>query len=377
MKPLLKVPISLLAFLFLPFAGALSQQESSKHTFNPDEIQILMNPDVDIVYHVLAYFSVPGDPSNLYSADYLQQIRKAKQDLEVGQTKLDLAAPQMEKAYRLMPRLRFLNLALFMADDFVSFKQALSMIDFNFRTEAQDSRESLEQRKAKEGGAPLLFGNSKRLIPLLRNRFPDPQERQFLKQFAECLEDERSQFYKVYREARGELDQQSFDRFQLFWKSEGVRMLQPWVAKSGVNVFNIYLCPVMKRNGRGVPVNQEQSVLFNVVAPLPDTKDQLLQVFFVILHETTHRITDLIVDSATFSSEDQQSISRENAVFYADHVYLKGRFPQHHLGYLKFFLSLENSKSSLPGNLENEFLKSYPLAPALKSSIDQAVKDLQ
>ena len=377
MKQLMKVPISLFVFFLLSFAGALSQQESSKHSFNPDEIQILMNPDVDIVYHVLAYFSVPGEPSNLYSPDYLQQIRKAKQDLEVGQTKLDMAAPEMEKTYRLMPRLRFLNLALFMADDFVSFKQALSMIDFNFRTEAPDSRESLEQRKAKEGGAPLLFGNSKRLIPLLRNRFRDPQERQFLKQFAECMEDERSQFYKVYREARSELDQQSFDRFHPFWKSEGLRMLQPWVAKSGVNVFNIYLCPVMKRNGRGVPVNQEQSVLFNVVAPLPETKDQVLQVFFVILHETTHRLTDLIVDSATFSSEDQQSISRENAAFYADHVYLKGRFPQHHLNYLKFFLGLENSKSPVLGNLENEFLKSYPLTSALKGAVDQAVKGLQ
>jgi hypothetical protein len=31
-----------------------------------------MNPDIDIVYHTLAHFNVPGDPSNLYSTDYAQ-----------------------------------------------------------------------------------------------------------------------------------------------------------------------------------------------------------------------------------------------------------------------------------------------------------------
>jgi hypothetical protein len=94
---------------------------------------------LDIVYHTLAHFAVPGDPSNLHSKAYIEQIRQAKKDLEVGQTKLDQFQAALEASYRKLPGLRFLNLAPFMADDYASFKQALAMIDFNFRNEAEDS----------------------------------------------------------------------------------------------------------------------------------------------------------------------------------------------------------------------------------------------
>lgn len=353
-----------------------SASEISTHSFDPKQIQISLNTDLDIVYHTLGHFSLPGDPANLHSKDYLEHIRQAKRDLEVGQTKLDQFLPPLEAAYCKLPGLRFLNLAPFMADDYASFKQALAMIDFNFRNEAEDSRESYEQRKAREALAPLLFGNTRRLIPLFKNRFPDPAEHQFLKQFAECMDDERDRFYKHYREARTEVDQMSRERFEQFWKGEGFSILSPWASRSGVNVFNIYLCPVMKRNGRGVPVNQEQRVLFHVVAPLPETQVEALQSFLVVLHETTHRLTDRLADAAGAALESQKTASRENAAFYADHVFLKSRHPQHHAAYLKFFLSLDHS--SLPAAaLEKEFLKSYPLEAALRSALDQLVKSLQ
>ena len=212
--------------------ATLHSDQSSTRTFDPHDIQILMNPDIDIVYHTLAYFSVPGDPSNLFSSDYIQQIKKAKQSLETAESKLDQFSPQLEKKYREMPSLRFLNLAPFMADDYASLKQALSSIDFNFRSQTdEDVRESPEDRKAKSGNTPILFGNSRRLIPLLKNRFPDPAEHQFLKQFAECMDDERTLFYKNYREVRTELDQQGYERFLKFWKVDGLKMLYPLGSK--------------------------------------------------------------------------------------------------------------------------------------------------
>jgi len=355
--------LSLLATSLVLFSQAVSQ------TFNPSEIQILMSPDIDIVYHTLAHFSVPGDPSNLFSSDYVNQIRQGKQDLEVGQTKLDLMCSQLEQSYRQLPRLRFLNLAPFMADDYASFKEALLMIDYQVEKETpEDTRESLEERKAQDKARPLLFGNAKRLIPLFQKRFPNPQEREFVKQFAECMEDEQSKFYKTYRDARTEIDQQNFEKFVQFWKSEGARILSPWAAKSRVNVFNIYLSPVMKNNGRGVPVNQDQRILFNVVAPLPETRDQTAHALFVILHETTHRLTDNLVENS--------EADRENAAFYADQLYFKTHYPQYYSDYLKFFLNLAGNRQFNISSLEDQFLKSYPLSPSLKTSVAELVKKL-
>ena len=365
--------MALLAFKICVFFS----EQSSRRAFDPHDIQILMNPDIDIVYHTLAYLSVPGDPSNLFSPEYMAQIKKAKQDLETGPTKLDQYSPQLEEIYRRMPRLRFLNLAPFMADDYASLKQALSMIDFSFRTqEDDDTRESPEERRAKNPNSPILFGNSRRLIPLLKNRFPDPVEHQFLKQFAECMDDERTRFYKNYREVRTELDQQGYEKFLKFWKGDGLNMISPWAKKSNLNVFNVYLCPVIKRNGRGVPVNQEQRILFNVVAPLPERSSQVVESFFVILHETTHRLTDDLLDSRkSLNADSSDATSYENAVFYADQIYLKTVFPRYHVMYLKFFLSLENS-SLEEAPLESEFLKNYPVSDTLKRAIEQLIKDI-
>ena len=80
-------------------------------------------------------------------------------------------------------------------------------------------------------------------------------------------------------------------------------------------------------------------MLFHVVAPLPESKVESLQSLFVVLHETTHRLTDRLVDSAASIPEHQKAVSRENAAFHADHIFLKARYPQHHEAYLKFFLS--------------------------------------
>jgi hypothetical protein len=168
-------------------------EDNAPRAFNPNEIQILKNTDVDVIYHCLAHFSLPGDAANLYSSIYLKQIQKAKRDLEVDPTRLDLAAKELGEMYRKSPGLHFLNLAFFMADDYVSFKQALLSIDFKDE-EPENPNETLAERRERDKKIPLVFGNARRLIPLFQKRFPAVEEREFLKRFAECMEDEYSRF---------------------------------------------------------------------------------------------------------------------------------------------------------------------------------------
>lgn len=369
------VPLILSTVLvWLP--GGCAQGISSR-TFNPEEIRVQVSVDVDIVYHALAHFSLPGDPSNLYSEGYAAQILQAKKDLETGLTKLDQRCKEMEPAYQQHPRLRFLNLALFMADDYSSFKQSLLKVDDPFSPEPEPgNKETLEERRLRDSRTGLIFGNTRRLIPLYQKRFPDPTERQFVKLFAECMDDEYSKFYKVYREARIELDQSSFERFMKYWDSDGLNQLKPWAARSEVNVFNIYLSAVLKSNGRGVPVNEEQRVIFNVVAPLPETQDQTVTTLFVIMHETTHRLTDAIVETVQPAQGDDFATIRENAVFFADLLYVQSRYPRLLSRYMKFFLNLPPEKQIESALLEDLFHKTYPLSPAIQTRMGQLVKSL-
>jgi hypothetical protein len=375
MRQLISVFAVAAAMLFFP--RSFISSETSSRLFDPNQIRIVLNPDLDIVYHTLAYFFLPNDASNLYSADYINLIRQAKRDLEVPPTKLDSMRLELEESYRKMPRLRFLNLAPFMADDYASFKQALLMIDYDVEKEQpEDSRETMELRKAQGKTTPLIFANTKRLIPLFEKRFPDPAERRFVKQFAECMDDEQDHFYRQYREARSEIDQQSLEQFTQFWHSEGLGMIWPWAVKSAVNVFNVFLSPVMRSNGRGVPVNQGEQVIFNVVTPLPETREMVLGSLFVILHETTHRVTDRLVEERPSSSPVDSGTLRENLVFYADHLYLKNRYGQHHAAYLRFFLGSGSARQSSVEALEREFLKTYPLPSSLIGAVEDLVKGL-
>lgn len=369
----LKTYPAIVVFITLLHTAILGNSASA--AFDPNRIQILMNPDLDVIYHTLAHLNVPDDVLNLFSESYIKKIRQAKEDLEVGATLLDHELGVLQQRYREYPRLRFLNRAPFMADDLSSFKQALALIDYNDRTQTIPGF-----NKGKRGKKPLMFYNSQRLITLFRNKFPATEERAFAKQFASCLEDENFRFYKLYREARGEWDQLGMELFKGFWKRQGLSILWPWASNCGANQFKVFLSPVMNKNGRGVPIVKGQDLLFHVVVPLPTSQQEAMHAFFVLLHETIHRSTDdLVVVNVLSDPVDlntQMAGMRENAAFYAGYLYLKTRFPKYRRPYLSFFLQIASKEASAVDALESLFAQSYPLNEASKRQINTFISDL-
>lgn len=340
--------------------------------FDSSRIRISTNPHLDVIYHTLAHFNLPGDRFNLFSEDYVRRMDQAKRDLEVGETRLDREAAALEQQYRRRPRLRFLIRAPFLADDLSSFRQALALIDYDFRTRTVPVGPKGRRRKE-----PLMFGNSRRLIPVFRNHFQALQEREFAKQFAGCLEEEHSRFYMLYREARTEWDQQGVEWFTGFWKSQGMSILEPWASRSEASRFQVFLTPVMKGRGLGVPVEQGGEVLFHVLAPLPESRREAMHSFFVLLHETARRSTDaLAVFPGSSGSSGRDSVAsgvRKNAALVAGHLYLKARFPRVHRSYLRFVLKLPAGKVSEVESLEPLFARRFPLDPASRRRVEALV----
>ena len=338
-------------------------------------IRILTDPNLDVIYHTLAHFNLPGDPFNLFSEDYVRRMDRAKRDLEVGETRLDREAAALEQHYRQHPRLRFLIRAPFLADDLSSFRQALALIDYDFRTRTVPVGPRGKRRKE-----PLMFGNSRRLIPVFRNHFQAPQERAFAKRFAGCLEEEHSRFYMLYREARTEWDQQGVEWFARFWKSQGMSILEPWASRSGVTRFNVFLTPVMKGRGLGVPVEQGDEVLFHVLTPLPESRREAMHSFFVLLHETARRSTDPLAvfpgSSSPSNRSSREAGVRKNAALVAGHLYLKARFPGVHRSYLSFFLQLPAGRVSEVESLEPLFARRFPLNLASRKRVEAFVSRL-
>ena len=343
--------------------------------FDSSRIRILSDPNLDVIYHTLAHFNLQGDRFNLFSEEYVRRMEQAKQDLEVGETRLDREAAALEQHYRQRPRLRFLIRAPFLADDLSSFRQALALIDYDFRTRTIPVGPKGRRRKE-----PLMFGNSRRLIPVFRNHFQARQEREFAKRFAGCLEEEHSRFYMLYREARTEWDQQGVEWFTRFWKSRGMSILEAWASRSDVTRFKVFLTPVMKGRGLGVPVEQGDEVLFHVLTPLPESRQEAMHSFFVLLHETARRSTDALAvltgSSSPSNPDSMESGVRKNAALIAGHLYLKARFPGVHRSYLSFFLQLPPGKVSKAESLEPLFARRFPLDPASRKRVEAFVARL-
>ena len=343
--------------------------------FDSGRIRILSDPNLDVIYHTLAHFNLPGDRFNLFSEDYVRRMEQAKRDLEVGETRLDREAAALEQHYRQRPRLRFLIRAPFLADDLSSFRQALALIDYDFRTRTIPVGPKGRRRKE-----PLMFGNSRRLIPVFRNHFQARQEREFAKRFAGCLEEEHSRFYMLYREARTEWDQQGMEWFTSFWKSRGMSILEAWASRSDVTRFKVFLTPVMKGRGLGVPVEQGDEVLFHVLTPLPESRQEAMHSFFVLLHETARRSTDALAvftgSSSPSNRDSMESEVRKNAALLAGHLYLKARFPGVHRSYLSFFLQLPAGKVSKGESLEPLFARRFPLNSASRKRVEAFVSRL-
>lgn len=369
------LPRHLILFASLALASVLLWGHRPLSAFDSSRIEILSDPNLDVIYHTLAHFNLPGDRFNLFSEDYVRRMDQAKRDLEVGETRLDREAASLEERYRQRPRLRFLIRAPFLADDLSSFKQALALIDYDFRTRTVPVGPKGRRRKE-----PLMFGNSRRLIPVFRNHFQAPQEREFAKQFAGCLEEELSRFYMLYREARTEWDQQGVKWFTRFWTSRGMSILEPWAARSEATQFKVFLTPVMKGRGLGVPVEQGGEVLFHVLTPLPESRQEAMHSFFVLLHETARRSTDALAvfpgasgPSGPSNRDSLESRVRRNAALVAGHLYLKTRFPGVHRSYLSFFLQLPAGKASEAESLEPLFARRFPLDPASRRRVEAFV----
>lgn len=351
----------LLFFTCACLAGGIALGQETAPVSSPaNTIKISCNWEVDVVYHTLAHFPLPGNPANLHSTRYVQSIQKAKRDLEVGPTRLDQEIGRLVPVYQKLPSLQFLNLAFFMADDFASFKQALFNIDTK-PEELEEPAETLAQRRERDKNRPLLFGNARRLIPAFQKRFNSQEERDFIKSFAACLEEEYNRFYRPYRESRQEIDEASLSTFERYWNEEGRSFCAPWVARGKSKEVLVYLCPVMKRVGRGVPVTLDQQVQLNIVAPLPDTREAAILSSLIVLHESIRPVSDEWVEALLPKDESQSARIREYAAFSVGRLFLRQHIPGLYSKFLKFFLDLPSQDQRSIELLEKEFEKAYPL----------------
>ena len=343
--------------------------------FDPNRIKILIRTDLDIIYHTLAHLDLLNCSSNLFAQSYLKEIRQAKNDLKIGITRLDKERDTLGINYHKYSSLRFLYKAPFIADDFSSFKQALELIDYNFRTKSTRSL-----GKGKERKSPLMFRNSQRLVTIFQKHFSSKGERDFAKRFAACLDEEFVSFYQLYREARIELDQSGIELFSKFWKTKGLKILWPWAFYSGAKEFKIYLSPVMYRNGLRAQVIEGSNLSFFVVAPLPKTLSEAIHSFFVVLQQTAHRSTDDLVILRSSSNQSDRTLSlkkiRENASIYAGHLYLKMCFPEYHQSYLRFFLEKVTNEKIENEALEDTLIQKYAVNKTSLRQIENFVNQL-
>lgn len=220
---------------------------------------------IDLIYHTLAHFHV-DNASDLYLPayiDWMKQIRNC-----------DLTIPvQMENYYNdNFDRLSGINFLPFYSTDWDNLNQLL----------------------------------------LNHHDFTEMDKKIFIVPFIQLLHNESAMYFEFWENQYQKIfDQKIHTENLLRNKFDIFQCLFDYSNKNAV----AYLSFSLTRNGRGFSsVNGD----FGAFAPFPQSAKDIKNVFFTLLHEYSHQITDPLLNTSIHMGDDSHAIS-ENIVILFDY----------------------------------------------------------
>ena len=220
---------------------------------------------IDLIYHILAHFHV-DNASDLYLPAYVESMKQIRNG--------DLTIPvQMEKYYNEnFNRLSIINFLPFYATDWDNLKQLL----------------------------------------LNHHGFTEMDKNIFIVPFLQLLHNESAMYFDFWENKHQKIfDQKIHTENLLRHRFDEFQCLFDYSNKNAV----AYLSLSLTRNGRGFSsINGD----FGAFAPFPQNTKDIKNVFFTLLHEYSHQITDPLLNTNIYMGDGSHAIS-ENIVILFDY----------------------------------------------------------
>lgn len=237
---------------------------------------------VDIVFHVLTHMKV-DNASNLFNAEYVEDIRKEKERQGIADTLLNQVGNITDYYIKHFDRLAVINFVPFITYSLGELSEKLLSMPY----------------------------------------FTDGDKASFINPFMDILEEEKT-FYQAYWYEQNERigDRKAVVEAWLGDRLGTFKCIFDYYKQQYNKEVRLFLSYSMGQNGRGVDQNDNHLVAI----PFPLEESETTNSFFMTLHELTHPCTDDLVGS-NISMEDGSHALTENVVMLADYYLIKAVQP--------------------------------------------------
>lgn len=212
------------------------------------------------------------------------------------------------------------------------------------------------------------------IVATFASVFPQPADRDWLRTFTAAVEDENTQYYQSYWNARQRDLAPVLARTDSLWEHTYLAKFQRLLDNQQMDRGIVYLSLPLDGEGRTIPGNPNtERGNSRVTVAFPDSLGGALDPIYVFAHEVMGTISSLAVTENTTPAEKQQGLSdryTSPAAVRGGELLLKRVAPDLVPGYARYYLASANA-SSTGGDPEQALARTFPLPQPILDAIDR------
>ena len=210
------------------------------------------------------------------------------------------------------------------------------------------------------------------IVATFASVFPQPADREWLRTFTAAIEDENTQYYQNYWNARQRDLAPVLARTDSLWEHTYLAKFQRLLDNQQMSRGIVYASLPLDGEGRTIAGGVAQRGNSRVTVPFPESPTEALDPIYVFAHEVVGSLTALAVTENTTPAEKRQGLSdryTSPAAVRGGELLLKRIAPDLAAGYARYYLASANV-SFTTGDPEQALARAFPLPQPILDAID-------
>lgn len=203
---------------------------------------------------------------------------------------------------------------------------------------------------------------------VLAASFPTAADRDWLRLFAQSLEDERARFYDAYWQSEQRARASTIARVDSLWHQAYRPKLQRYLTNSRQSNGEVYLSLPLDGEGRTVGLGDRRNA---VAVSFPDAPAQAMEAIYVVVHEVVNSVTSVAINDNTTPAEQRSgavSAYAANTTVRGGAMLLQRTAPELVTGYMRYYLRAAN-RSVPAGDPASAFQSAFPIPDIIREAI--------
>jgi hypothetical protein len=312
-----------------------------------------MREHVDLWLHGFAMLQQDTTQIPFFQRGYRDRMRALKTQGNVV-TQLDANADQLQARFLAVPNLVS---AQFVALYFANWSDLQRGVELFLRAE----------------GAPQASNdrNAQRVIATFAGYFPTAQDRDWLRLFAQALEDERTKFFGSWWAEQQRARLATVGALDTLWQTVHRPKLQRFLNNTRQATGDLLLSIPLDGEGRTISLGTARHI---IAVTFPEQPANAVDAVYVFAHEVVGRLTNTAIEDNTTPAEQRAGASARyssNALVRGGAMLLEKVAPDLVQGYARYYLTA--AKVTPGSDPVAQLATVFPLPDVLRDSIRRQI----